>query len=1013
MNKTPPQRLAAMDFPWRHENPGAHIILVSDEQLVNLADHPDEAVEKIHPQAAAAVSLREHCRQAAAHGATKLRVAFDYFFGGSSRSLYPDSEAFQEALKKIHDVARTYGLRLEPSIISPLELGVGYRERTGEAGRWMHYREGLRDPQTGQYSVMLWQQTRWCNNKGPTPVKLIGARAFAFREARVPDSCFFAVDPAGIVELPTPVIEQMPGAGVDVGGLDGGVAELDAMFQAVRVRVHDGGDGDAQIARGRDRVLVVLIYETVELDYFSPSAAEFLDDLVRGYHDRGISLAGVYSDEMHIQQDWSYHTHFDNGQFTVRYVSPGLEQAFAAAFGAQYGDFAKYLLYFACHQHDFLPTHEPKLPSQHVFGLTPDAIAATLHFRKQYYDFLESSVVRLMVKTREKIEALNGHEMDAYYHATWAESPTCDAWAVGGVHKSWSPEEHRRRYEYTPDFVWSNTVQQAAAACANYFLWNDFLTGGNNDTAEGGYADRNYYGRALACSLAALNRRPLASAGMWGMPPAVRERMAAVSAAYGVGGHAAFRSVPDYGPRDAEVLFLYPQDLVAVDERFGSWVVLYGYANYATAEKVVEHGRVTGDGRLQVKGARYRAVAALYEPFPSEDLLLLLETFAEKGGTVIWSGPPPLEAGLRARLGALGGAVYAQTADPLGCALPSRRVAFSGALAAVPEQVILTDFVVDRVHPLMPAEGGSATRPSSGDVGREAVPTCGDPAYAAESVASVRTGGPEGKLTVGTRRVTGSGGQVVLLGFRPSDDQAASTGVETRTWFELLRALGAYPGDDHPVVISRTTELLACTFANGAVAIAPHYRDHAESWPGGFYRDAAQDVRLLAENPIPGSDAIDLNALYIAGQTVSYLGRHAVAWRYDAGTGRLVAFAGTETTGITVDGAHFAWSDAPVDIAWHPLGEAYGTDASLPHVRVWVGTPGQVRVPLGLSEGEFELWQGAYRPGRSAARDPVHVGVGVGARQIPFSVEGGDLLIDVDETIVGHWLYVVTPREED
>ena len=206
-----------MDWPWRREDPGIHIILVSDEQLMNLADHPDEAVEKIHPQAPEPISLREHCRRGAERGATKLRVAFDYFFGGSSRSLYPDTEAFQDALKKIHDVAQEYGIGLEPSIISPLELGVGYKEKTGEAGRWMHYREGLRDPRTGMYSVMMWQQMRWCNNKGPSPVKLVGARAFAFEERRVGDTAFFAVDPDAIVELDAPEIEAMPGAGVDVG----------------------------------------------------------------------------------------------------------------------------------------------------------------------------------------------------------------------------------------------------------------------------------------------------------------------------------------------------------------------------------------------------------------------------------------------------------------------------------------------------------------------------------------------------------------------------------------------------------------------------------------------------------------------------------------------------------------------------------------------------------------------------------------------------------------------------
>ena len=180
MPNTPLKHLAALGWPWKHEETGAGIILTSDEQFLNLANHPDDAVETLHPHAQGPTSLREHCRQAAARGATKLRIAYDYFFGGSTRSLYPDTPAFQDALKKVHDVAQEFGLGLEPSIISPLELGVGYREKTGESGRWMHYREGLRDPETGAYSVGMWQHTRWCNNKGPIPVTLIGARAFAF-----------------------------------------------------------------------------------------------------------------------------------------------------------------------------------------------------------------------------------------------------------------------------------------------------------------------------------------------------------------------------------------------------------------------------------------------------------------------------------------------------------------------------------------------------------------------------------------------------------------------------------------------------------------------------------------------------------------------------------------------------------------------------------------------------------------------------------------------------------------
>jgi hypothetical protein len=524
-------------------------------------------------------------------------------------------------------------------------------------------------------------------------------------------------------------------------------------------------------------------------------------------------------------------------------------------------------------------------------------------------------------------------------------------------------------------------VQQAAAACANYFLWNDFLTGGNDDTAEGGYADRNYYGRALACSLAALNRRPLASAGMWGMPPAVRRRMAAVSAVYGAGGHPTFRAVVDFAPREVEVLFLYPQDLVAVEEVFGSWIVQYGYANYATAGKVVEYGSVTEDGRLAVKDARYRAVAVLYEPFPGEALLGLLREFVSRGGTVIWTSLPPLEVGAREAVADLCGVRFEATTDPLGLALPGRRVTFDGALAVVPPQTTLTDFVVDRFFPLAPGDD-------------------------AEVVAQVHTGGPEGAVCVGARKVYPGGGQALCLGFRPRDDQAASTGVEARTWFEVLRALGAYPGADHPVVLSRTTDLLASTFPNGTVALCPHYRRHAESWPGGFYRDAELDEALLAENP-PPDDAIALEALSVAGQTVSYVGRHAVAWRCD-GQGRLRAFAGSACTGITLDGVAYRWSEAPVDLAWHPLGEAFATEDVVPLYRIWVGVTGDVRVPLALPEGDVEVWLGAYKPGRTPAEEPVHSRVGYGARRVAFELgEDGALQMTVDTATVGHWLYVV------
>jgi hypothetical protein len=988
-----PTRLANMDWPWKSEDPSIHIILVSDQQFTNLADHPNEAIEKVFPQDPAPISLREHCRRGAERGASKLLVAYDYFFGGSKRSLYPDTPAFQETLKKINDIAREYGLLLEPSILSPLELGVGYRAKTGDSGRWMHYREGLRDPSTGAYTVMMWQHTRWCNNKGPTPLRLIGARAFAFGEKRIPGTPYFVVNPTQMVELEPPDIEPMPGTDVALGQMPGGVTQPEAMFQATRVRIHGSGG-----PRGLDRVLIVLTYETVEMDYFSPAASEFVDALIQQYHARDIDLAGIYSDEMHIQQDWSYHNHLDNGQFNMRYVSRGFEQAFAAKYGDQYGngvsDFARYLVYFTTNQHDFLATHEPKLPSQHVLAPTANDIHRTLRFRRDYYDFLESTVVDLMNGARQKLERMIGHSLDMYYHATWAESPTCDAIAPGGIHDTWSPEEHRNRYEYTPDFVWSNTVHQASAACANYFKWNEFLTGGTNDVPEGGYADRNYYARALACSLAALNRKPLASAGMWGFPKEVGERMTAVSEVYGALGHPIFRSVQDYQPRSIEVLFLYPQDLVAVDERFGSWMALYGYTNYITSEKLAEVGHVTGDGHIEVRGSRYGTICVQYEPFPSEWLLNLLHDFVASGGTLIWSSVPPLgeyigTMGVAQWLGDVFGVSVCSSADPLGSPLPGRQVIFDGVLTNVPSQAILTDFVVDRVFSLQPVNSGMR-------------------------VASINTGGPTGRICAGVYKHHPGGGQAIYLGFRPRDDQSASTGIETRIWFEILRTLGAYPSSadgvqDNPSVFSRTTDLLACAFPNGTIAVCRHFKDYPENWPGGFFRDVGEDQRIIAAQPL-ADDGIDLRDWRVAGQTISYQGRHAVAWRCDQ-AGRLVAFAGIGASDIRVNGVDYQWADQPVDICWHPLAPAQRTAAFVPLYRAWCGSTGRIILPLHLNGARVEVWLGAHMPWGNMVRKAQYSRAGYGDRQIPYTIEEGNLILTIDDEMSGHWFYIVQPVE--
>src|SRR5439155_10626517 len=379
---------------------------------------------------------------------------------------------------------------------------------------------------------------------GAIELKRTSVRVFAFREGRVGGTNFYAVEPGSIVEL-----KAAPDMEVDESALPS--------TNARRLTVK--GRGETEVG-GLDRVLVVVGYATPELDYFSPKAMPFLQGLVEQYHAAGVPLNGLYADEMHIQQDWGYHTHHDEGQFTFRYLTPHLAQRFAELYGAEFKDFEKFLVYFCYGQHGFLPSLDARLPAQHVLGETAEAIQKTFLLRRRYYDLLENTVVDLFAAAKEFAEKKYGCELEARAHATWAQSPTCDVWERG------SQPLAPRQYEYTPEFLWSNTVQQAAAACSDYFAWNKFLTGGGNDHAEGGWLDRNYYGIALACSTGILNRTPYAYAAAWGMPPEVAVRHQAVCNAFGASADPWFQAVQDSQHRDTDVLMLYPHSLVACEE---------------------------------------------------------------------------------------------------------------------------------------------------------------------------------------------------------------------------------------------------------------------------------------------------------------------------------------------------------------------------------------------------------------------------------------------------------------
>ena len=901
-----------------------HIILVSDDQLEQLSN-PDAPVNLSLTFDKREESLRQICERAQASGHRTLIVAFDHFFAqyrpeaaNTPRRLTPDKEEYIQRIAAISKFAAQYGLGLELSLLSPLEIGPGYTEETGEQGIWLHYRKGLRDPKTGDYSVQLWRQQGWSNNKGPIAVEDGGVRVFAFRQRPLGGSPHVMVDPEDIVDITdTAQVEVFEN-----------VRRGKTEYQAVRVRVHGTGRAD-----GRDRVMVVQLYKTPEMDYFSEKALPYLEHLCDRYADAGVKLNGLYSDEMHIQQDWGYFSHHDNGEFALRYVSPGLARRYAEKYGAQYADFAKWMVYFLFGQEDTENDLTARQDISPVVGGAPEDIARTALLRSRYYKLLQDGVVDLFAAAKGHMEGRMGHRLEARAHATWAESPTIDKWNTGQARLQPS------QYEYTSNFVWSCTVQQTAAACSDYFKWGDFLTGNGNDHAEGGWLDRNYHALALACSTGSINSVPYSYGAHWGMPNAISERRTAVQTAFGAAGAPYHSLVQDMQHRDVSVLMLYPLDLVAVNERFGSWMTQYGYANSITQAKLIEMGRVE-QGGIDIAGRRYTTLATLFEPFPSKRLLAMMREMVEGGGRVIWSGPPPVldadgdPAG--AEWSALSGCVHTPRVDG-GLIGPGRQVTFEGALAGVPAMTVLTDFAVDRLYPLELATGTEVVARSGGSV-------------------------------LGGRQIYPSGGSFTTLGFRPRDDQAASLGYESRQWFEILRVLGAYAPtgtfgtqNDNTEYLSRTTGYLACRFPNGTVSLAPHLTSVEECWPGGFARKEDEDAAIMAKITLP-PDRVKVEGFRVNGHEVGYDGRLTVSFRVDDQK-RLVGFCGSDAQRITVDGVttEFAEKAMPL-VAWAPVRADRAKEGGAKLVLFYLGE-GRLRIPAPSLSGAVEVVAEGGKPG--------------------------------------------------
>ena len=931
----------------------ATIILTSDKQLNDLLD-PDQIIDLSTGRNKRFACLREICETAQKSGDKTLTIAFDEFFrqyreqAGTERRLTPDMDEYIDKIKLIADFAAKYQMGIGLSLLSPLELGPAYKNYTGESGRWVNYEVGYRDPSSGKFSQQMWQQLSWTNNKGKFQVKLKNVRAFAFREASVGNSPFKAVNPNDILEIKGVKYEALDTVRTIPTGelwvVSTSSEARDMYFESRNLRVYY--DGEQQL-KGYNRVMVLLEYETPEMDYFSPQATPFLKSLLKKYHDRGINLVSLYSDEMHIQQDWYYFVHHQNGQFNSRYLTRNFSEAYQKKFGQALGD--KELLYFAYGAPMFETGAKAVRNIQYVMGSQPEDIQKTFLLRDRYYKMLNHDVADLFKGAKDYGSSIFGRELTAIGHSSWAESPTIDLWDTEKL------KESAAKYEYTSNYIWGNTVQQASAACYDYFKWGEYLEPTGNDFAECGWMDRNYYGAAMGASIGVINKIPNAYIAAWGMPDQSRKWKAATNNAFGANERSRVKLELTGGVhRDTEVLILYPMNLVAVEERFGSWMTQYAYANYLTAEKLLEMGHITDDGCLKVGEKKYTTLVAVFEPLPADGLLRMMSLFTEKGGKVIWCGPPPMIGGNGKNCSAEWQQIFGVNYpfdQYMGEIASGRKITFKNSFSKIPEQTVLTDFLVDHIYPVIPGKQCEILAESGGKV-------------------------------LGTFAKSGKG-KAWYFGFHPRDDQSASLGYETRTMFEILNVCGSYPAsgkypnvNDNPTYISRTTDYLATCFPNGSNMIVKHYRTHAESWEGGFSRSKEADQKALELNPMP-SDTMLLNNLKINGHQLTYHGKLTMTFRTDAAN-QLIAFEGHRCMEITLDGIRYEFAKKPFEtISFGPDKEQKGQ-----YLAILTG------------EGKIEL------PNPFAAGKELRISSSDG-QKIPFKIINGKIELDVNEAISG------------
>lgn len=740
---------------------------------------------------------------------------------------------------------------------------------------------------------------------------------YAFNEERIENTALYYVNEQKIKDISNTAKYEIETSSIKISSCGFGFG---------KIRICGSQEGNENT-----RCIVVLVYKLPELDYFASDAGEYMKSSIQLHSDNGIRYAGFYSDEMHIQLDWDLVNHFGHdSELNLRYYTKNLAREYAARYGSKYSDFMKFLVFFAYHQHDFIQGEEGRLPSQHVFGHDEKSIYDTWLFRKRYFEMLQRKVVDLCLDTKDFAEDIFGGSIMTKAHSTWQESPTCDCFYEGASFSEYQDSLYSR-YDYTPDYAWSSSIRENMAACYDYFKCNEYLSGGGTDHAEGGFLDRNYYGNAFACSLAEMNRFSIAYYGCWGIPLELLTALRNVAMVYGninFGREYKHNIVQGITPRSTDILTIYPLDLNYVEERFGSWMVQYGYTNYITEDKLIKHFIKAEDGILAVRDSTYRTLLVFYSPFISSKTMDIIEIFLNNGGRVVWTSVYPLDTDSNDRqqkrwmelfgIASCYPAYRQKTAK-------NKKVSFINILSSIKDMQILTDMLPDMVYPVTGVAKGCKVLAMLDDE------------------------------IVGTLKEYPNDGAALYLGFRPRDDQSQSTGEDVDTLFSILNAIGGY-SEVSCERMSRETgsPYVFNSFRNGTVSMANHVRLFCEEWDGKFFRNEEEDRTALEGKKLPET-AIILKDFKLCGHSVTYNGKEVLSYRVNQ-KGELIGFAGNDTTGINIDGKEYRFTEKPAEITWSEIEVSSLQEGVQKAYVLNTDFIGALRIPMAFEKaGEFKV----------------------------------------------------------